>query len=1369
MSVLNRINNRREVESKELTIDEYINLCKTDSMAYASPHQRLLSAIGEPEIVDTSKDPRLGRIFQNKKIKTYKSFHGFYGMENTIEQIVSYLKAAGQGLEEANQIMYLLGPVGGGKCHRKGTKISMSDGTLKNIEDVKIGDFVLSTNKELKLIEKEITDTFAIDPKQVVEVITKRGLKIYSANTHKYMTDSGWRTVSELNKNDFIATARKTNFGLKSDTKGIDFIKILAYLLGDGHIPKTGNITFTNFNLKIIEDFKNSIEKLGLKVKDQIDLEGNLDYMRVLEGREISLRNKLDELKLLGSYSDTKFFPNFIFQLNENLLSVFLSRLYGTDGWATVGNRCEIGYCTTSEKMASQLVSLLSKFGISARISSYFPKREDGTYYKKAYTVSIKDKNDILTFTNRIGIYGKEDACRLVLNSISKQSRKKSGSLDRIPKSIIRNITENISASKKDGSSKLKDQLRTTIDNNKGCRKEFVIEASEKLNSKELYDIATSDIYWDEIKEINYLKIEEEMYDFEVSDFHNYIANGIISHNSSLAERIKLLMEQSTFYAIKGCPVNESPLNLFDPDLDGDFFEEEYGISRRYLRFPLCPYCLKRLETTKNEDTEELFTVEDFRVVKLKPNRLNQLAIAKTEPADESTQDISTLVGKTDMSQLGEFSRADPRAYSFSGGLNKANRGVLDFVEMFKAPIKTLNPLLTATQEGNYNSSEGFSAIPWDGIIVAHCLSDDTEILTEDGWRGVDDIELGDRIATYNSEDKTLNYHPAINKFEYYDVPEIYEFKSSCMDHLVTGEHKMVYYDYKKEFRKELAKDIKSNDQKNFVVSCDYERPKYEKYTDKEIKFLTWCITDGSLRDNLTTYRFHFKKERKIERLSNLLNELRFEWKSSKSSVDDTTNIYVYNIDSSKFPKTLLQEHRKFNSQQTKIMLEEWAHTDGSIRNTINHSFQIFTNDNSNADIIQELATISGIKTTCVKAKKNGYKDVNMLWVKFDTTQVRSDHPSNGIVEYNGRVWCVEVKNHTIFTRRNGKIVLTGNSNQNEWDAFRNDSKNEAFLDRTNLIRVPYALVTDDVIEILKKLIRKSELNDKPCAPYTIEMLADFIVMTCLTDPENSDIYTKKKVYNGEVLKDTDPKAKSIIEYRSDAGIDEGMTGMSTRFAFKVLSATFNKDPEEVSANPVYLISVLMNSIIKEKLGDDKEKRYINFIREYLQRNYVKYLEKELHKAYIESYPEYGQNMFDRYFMYADHWTRDEEFRDPDTDMKFNRSTLNEELEKIEKAANIANPKDFRNEIVNYINRYRANNQGEFPKWNSYEKMKEVIEAKIFGKTEDILPVISFGSKKTEEEEQKHQGFVDRMAAKGYTLKTIRILVEYYMRVKKSS
>ena len=84
-------------------------------MAYASAAERMLAAIGEPEIVDTSHDPRLGRIFMNRTIRVYPTFADFYGMEETIERIVGYFRHAAQGLEERKQVLYLLGPVGGGK------------------------------------------------------------------------------------------------------------------------------------------------------------------------------------------------------------------------------------------------------------------------------------------------------------------------------------------------------------------------------------------------------------------------------------------------------------------------------------------------------------------------------------------------------------------------------------------------------------------------------------------------------------------------------------------------------------------------------------------------------------------------------------------------------------------------------------------------------------------------------------------------------------------------------------------------------------------------------------------------------------------------------------------------------------------------------------------------------------------------------------------------------------------------------------------------------------------------------------------------------------------------------------------------------
>jgi serine protein kinase len=524
---------------------------------------------------------------------------------------------------------------------------------------------------------------------------------------------------------------------------------------------------------------------------------------------------------------------------------------------------------------------------------------------------------------------------------------------------------------------------------------------------------------------------------------------------SSLAEKLKSLMEQIPIYALKGSPIHESPLGLFSPEEDGKILEEDYGIPRRYLNSIASPWAVKRLHEFNGDITR-------FRVVKLHPSVLSQIAISKTEPGDENNQDISSLVGKVDIRKLEDYPQDDPDAYSYSGGLCLANRGLLEFVEMFKSPIKVLHPLLTATQEGNYKGTEGFGAIPFDGVILAH-------------------------------------------------------------------------------------------------------------------------------------------------------------------------------------------------------------------------------------------------------------------------------------------------------------------SNEAEWQSFKSDRNNEAFLDRIYIVKVPYCLRVSDEVKIYDKLLRNSSLAAAPCAPNTLKMMAQFAVLTRIKEPENSNIFSKMRVYDGESLKDVDPKAKSYQEYRDFAGIDEGMTGLSTRFAFKVLSKVFNFDGTEVAANPVHLLYVLEQQIEREQFPPETESKLMSYIKEYLTSPYVEFIGKEIQTSYLESYSEYGQNIFDRYVVFADLWIQDQEYRDPNTGEILDRSALNDELEKVEKPAGISNPKDFRNEIVNFVLRARAKNGGKNPVWTSYEKLRAVIEKRMFSTTEDLLPVISFNAKSSHDDKEKHENFVNRMVEKGYTQKQVRLLVEWYLRVRKSS
>lgn len=533
-----------------------------------------------------------------------------------------------------------------------------------------------------------------------------------------------------------------------------------------------------------------------------------------------------------------------------------------------------------------------------------------------------------------------------------------------------------------------------------------------------------------------------------------YLLGPVGGGKSSLAERLKSLIQDEAIYCLKDSPVFESPLGLFDINEDGNILREEFGIPTRYLGNIMSPWAAKRLHEYNGD-------ISKFKVVKIKPSILNQVAISKTEPGDENNQDISSLVGKVDIRKLEDFPQNDTDAYSYSGSLCRSNQGLMEFVEMFKAPIKVLHPLLTATQEGNYNSTEGLGAIPFDGIILAH-------------------------------------------------------------------------------------------------------------------------------------------------------------------------------------------------------------------------------------------------------------------------------------------------------------------SNESEWQTFRNNKNNEAFLDRIYIVKVPYCLRITEEIEIYQKLVSNSSLCTAPCAPDTLKMLAEFSVLSRLLETENSNLYSKMKVYDGQNLKDTDPKAKSIQEYRDMAGVNEGMDGLSTRFAFKILSKVFNFDPTEIAANPVHLLYVLEQQIEQEQFAAEIHARYLAFIKEFLAPKYVEFIGKEIQTAYLESYSEYGQNIFDRYVIYADFWIQDQEYRDPETGEILDRASLNEELEKIEKPAGISNPKDFRNEIVNFVLRARANNNGENPSWNSYEKLGHVIEKKMFSNTEDLLPVISFNTKASTNDQKKHQDFVARMIDRGYTEKQVRLLSEWYLRVRKS-
>ena len=181
---------------------------------------------------------------------------------------------------------------------------------------------------------------------------------------------------------------------------------------------------------------------------------------------------------------------------------------------------------------------------------------------------------------------------------------------------------------------------------------------------------------------------------------------------SALMERIKTVLEETEpMYHIDGCPIHEEPLHLIPRSLREEF-KKIYGIT---IEGDLCPVCRHNLKEKYNNDymsvpvKQSSFSVRGRRGVGVVP------------PMDANSQDVTILVGSEDISKLDLYSEDDPRVLSLNGAFNVGNRGIVEFVEVFKNEIEFLHTMITATQEKAVPSPGKGPMIYFDGVILAHC------------------------------------------------------------------------------------------------------------------------------------------------------------------------------------------------------------------------------------------------------------------------------------------------------------------------------------------------------------------------------------------------------------------------------------------------------------------------------------------------------------------------------------------------------------------------------------------------------------------------------------------------------------------------
>jgi replicative DNA helicase len=529
-----------------------------------------------------------------------------------------------------------------GKCNVFDTEIVLSDGSIATIEEIyhrrRAELLTLGDDWQFHFTQPSafVDDGF----KPVFRVATRLGRFVESTITHPYLTINGWRRLGELKPGDKIAVPRKLEvFG--TETIRESEVKLLGYLIGDGCLTRTSP-QFINSNPLLQEEFIQAVADLpGLKILLETSQGTRIPALNVTEDickflqiepeefvphklAAISKNSKnpltlwLQELGLWGKNAQTKTVPARVFRLERSQVSLFLNRLFATDGWATVikSGQSRLGYATVSEKLARQVQHLLLRFGIIAALKNQSVKYKNTR--TPAWQLDITDAQSIKTFISEIGIFGKEEALSKVGEALVKKKYQTNHDLipieiwEQIAKakggepwkylaqraglkgySNIRPLAKILGRAKHACKNPVvstvnqgtnASPLQTYFDfckrsihvGKRALSRERLFTLATALDNLPLQQLATSDVYWDEIVSIESSGYKQ-VYDLTIPETHNFVANDICVHNTSFALGIARNISEKL-------PVAIFSLEMSKEQLVQRFLASEAGIESNYLR-----------------------------------------------------------------------------------------------------------------------------------------------------------------------------------------------------------------------------------------------------------------------------------------------------------------------------------------------------------------------------------------------------------------------------------------------------------------------------------------------------------------------------------------------------------------------------------------------------------------------------------------------------------------------------------------------------------------------------------------------------------------------------------------------------------------
>lgn len=337
--------------------------------------------------------------------------------------------------------------------------------------------------------------------------------------------------------------------------------------------------------------------------------------------------------------------------------------------------------------------------------------------------------------------------------------------------------------------------------------------------------------------------------------------------------------------------------------------------------------------------------------------------------------------------------------------------------------------------------------------------------------------------------------------------------------------------------------------------------------------------------------------------------------------------------------------------------------------------------------------------------------------------------------------------------------VIIAHSNEAEWKKFKSDHTNEAILDRIVKIEVPYCLELNEEVKIYNKILNKSNFKAH-MAPHTIEVAAMFAILSRLAPSTKVDPLTKLRIYNGEdIVEKGTTKKINVMELKEEvASLREGMSGISTRFLVKSIDDALSNS-EYDCINPLSVMESLIKAVKDVDINDETKKQYLAFVQDTIRKEYNKILEKEITKAFIQSFREQAESLFDNYLDNAEAFVNKSKLKDKSTgeelepDTRFMRS-IEEQIGIPENSA-----KGFRTDVTSYMF-YLIRNGGKLD-YTAYEPLKEAIESKLTTSVKDLSRIITKSRVRDKQQAKKYNAMVEEMKTNGYCDHCCDVILKY--------